>query len=515
MKRRGVTRTIRNDEYGHASAATPTGLNATTPMSMAERVRRLPPRLILLVSFGAISVINYGFSLAMGWLLTPGDFGLLAFVQSIFLLGGLILQSGIAWTLSRSIVRSDLDDRNALIRGSLLANLAVSLAMTLALVVLFVTGPLHPGFESWGMLAIAVVALNFVAVVTIVRGAAQGIENFAVMAGVQVIEVAAKAGSGILLVLLGFGVLGAVFGLVIGGIVAAAAGSVYLMRHLQMRLLGPTVFPSLKLTAPMFGALLGLALLLNADLLAVKLLLLNDRAATGYYQSALVLANLPYFLASSALVPILFTHLSRFETLVDTRESVGETIATALIFIVPLEFVLFGAPVFILTSVFPSSYAPGAIALRFLAIGNAFLIIGAILAAAFQAVALARIPARAFLMVTFVEALVLGYTVPHFGITGAAATFATASVAQAMILMSVYIRSTGIETLQVGLRWVLRYGVAVGIAFSIGIALSTSVPLLLAVAIALATYAIGVIVLKLVPPAYSPQRWIQYMRRTT
>jgi O-antigen/teichoic acid export membrane protein len=469
----------------------------------------------MLVSFGAISVINYGFSLAMGWLLAPGDFGLLAFVQSIFLLGGLILQSGIAWTLSRSIVRSDVDDRNALIRGSLLANLVMSLAMTLALVVLFVAGPLHPGFESWGMLVIAVVALNFVAIVTIVRGAAQGIENFAVMAGVQVLEVAVKAGSGILLVLLGFGVLGAVFGLVIGGIVAAVVGSLYLIRHFEMNMLGPVVFPSLRVTAPMFGALLGLALLLNEDLLAVKLLLLHDRAATGYYQSALVLANLPYFLASSALVPILFTHLSRFETFVETRESVGETIATALIFIVPLEFVLFTAPVFSLTSVFPSSYAPGSTALRFLAIGNALLIIGAILSAAFQAVGRARVPAHTFLTVTVVEAFILAYTVPHFGIVGAAATFASASVAQVVILVLMYIRSTGLDTLTNGLRWALRYGLGVGFAFSVGFALATSVPLLLAVIVALAIYALAMIGLKLIPPAYSPQRWLQSARRPT
>jgi O-antigen/teichoic acid export membrane protein len=482
---------------------------------MAERVRRLPPRLILLVSFGAISVINYGFSLAMGWLLSPGDFGLLAFVQSMFLLGGLILQSGIAWTLSRSIVRSDVDDRNALIRGSLLANLAVSLAMTATLVMLFVSGPLRPGFESWGMLAIAVVALNFVAIVTIVRGAAQGVENFAVMAGVQVIEVAVKAGSGVLLVLLGFGVFGAVFGLVIGGVVGAAAGSVYLLRHFRMRVFGPALFPSVKVAAPMFGALLGLALLLNEDLLAVKLLLLHDRAATGYYQSALVLANLPYFLASSALVPILFTHLSRFETFVETRESVGETIATALIFIVPLEFVLFAAPALSLTSVFPNSYAPGATALRFLALGNALLIVGAILSAAFQAVGHARIPARPFLVITGIELGVLTYTVPHFGITGAAATFAAASVVQLVILLIMYVGSTGFDTLRIGCRWTLRYGLAVGSACAIGIALSTRLPMLVAIAVALASYAVGVSLLKLVPSTYSPHRLLQKVRRPT
>jgi O-antigen/teichoic acid export membrane protein len=510
-----LEQTSNKQQHGRASPATPNGLNPTASVSFATRAQRLPPRLIMLVSFGAISVINYGFSLAMGWLLTPGDFGLLAFVQSIFLLGGLILQSGIAWTLSRSIVRSDLDDRNALIRGSLLANLVVSLAITFALVVLFVAGPLHPGFESWGILVIAVVALNFVAIVTIVRGAAQGIENFAVMACVQVVEVAVKAGSGVLLVLLGFGVLGAAFGLVIGGIAAAVAGSIYLLRHFQMRLAGPVVFPSLKVTAPMFGALLGLALLLNEDLLAVKLLLLHDRAATGYYQSALVLANLPYFLASSALVPILFTHLSRYETFAETRESVGETIATALIFIVPVEFVLFAAPVFSLTSVFPNTYAPGAIALRFLAFGNALLIIGAILSAAFQAIGHARIPAHSFLIVTLLEAFILAYTVPHFGITGAAATFATASVAQVVILLIMYIRSTGANTLKAGFRWTIRYGLAVGLSFSVGAALSTSVPPQMAIAIALAIYGLTTIAFKLIPSAYRPQRWIQSMRRPT
>jgi O-antigen/teichoic acid export membrane protein len=200
---------------------------------------------------------------------------------------------------------------------------------------------------------------------------------------------------------------------------------------------------------------------------------------------------------------------------VETRESVGETIATALIFIVPLEFVLFTAPVFSLTSVFPSSYAPGSTALRFLAIGNALLIIGAILSAAFQAVGRARVPAHTFLTVTLVEAFILAYTVPHFGIVGAAATFASASVAQVVILVLMYIRSTGLDTLTYGLRWAFRYGLGVGFAFSVGFALATSVPLLLAVVVALAIYALAMIGLKLIPPAYSPQRWLQSARRPT
>jgi O-antigen/teichoic acid export membrane protein len=224
---------------------------------------------------------------------------------------------------------------------------------------------------------------------------------------------------------------------------------------------------------------------------------------------------LPYFLATSALVPILFTHLSRFESFVDTRESVGETIATAMIFIVPLEFVFLAAPVLSLTTVFPSSYAPGSTALRFLAIGNGLLIIGAILSTAFQAVGHARIPARAFLVVTVIEAFVLAYTVPHFGITGAAATFASASVAQLMVLMIMYVQATGRETLRDGLRWTLRYGLVVGCAAGIGLSLATRLPLLAAAVIAMMIYGAAVTMLNLVPTAYAPQRWIQKMRRPT
>ncbi len=78
--------------------------------------RALSPRLVMLGSFASLSLIYYGFGLVAGWLLVPGEFGLLAFTQTILLIGGLVLNSGFPWTLTAALVgrtASIVDDAGA------------------------------------------------------------------------------------------------------------------------------------------------------------------------------------------------------------------------------------------------------------------------------------------------------------------------------------------------------------------------------------------------------------------
>ena len=263
-------------------------------------------RLVLVASFASASLLNYVFGLAAGWLLGPADFGLLAFAQTLLLIGGLILETGIPWSLARALAHAPPTAQAGLVRGALVANVGLALCLASLVAVLFIAGPFCAGLEQFSILLVVCISLVCIAVSTVIRGALQGVERFWAVAAVQISEVSSKTCAGLGLVLLGQGVVGALAGFAIGGGVAICL-SLWLARgllrpHPSARALD---LPRLRPAVSIFGALIAFALLLNLDLLAVKLLVPDQRALAGYYQAAIMLANLPCYLVTAAIVPLL------------------------------------------------------------------------------------------------------------------------------------------------------------------------------------------------------------------
>ena len=435
-----------------------------------ERSTAIAPQVPLLVAFGLTSLLNYGFSLGASRILTPGDFGLVAFAQATLLLGGLVLQSGVPWSLARALITAGPDERGRLVRGALLANVGLALAIDAGLLALFLTGVLEEGLEGIGTLALCLVSLPLFAVAAVGRAAMQGMGRFGSVAAVQGLEVAVKAAAGLLLAWVGLRAAGAVAGFPIGGLAAAALAAVLVMTIGGVRPTGGVSLPAMRSVGPMFGALLGLALVLNLDLVAVKLLDV-DRAATGQYQAAIILANAPYFLVSSAVVPILFTRLAEHGSVAETRSRVAGALRVAIALVLPFEIVLMAIPDQVLAVLFPPAYAGAAPILRLMAVGNAALIVAAIFAAAFQAVGGAREVARIVPAVAAVEAVVLWLVVPRFGPQGAVLSFDAATLACTLLLALRY-RSQALVDLGPTARWLARFALAAGLGTALAVAVA-------------------------------------------
>lgn len=429
----------------------------------------LTPRFIMLVTFGGTSLLNYAFGLIMGWLLLPGDFGWLAFAQTMLLIAGLVLQSGFSLALARAIANSGGHRRDALVRGALAANLLLATAMGLTVVTLYVVGPLRQGLETGTVAAMVALSCPFISLAATARGGVQGAERFGMVASLQFTEIAGKVLAGTALVLLGYGVAGAIAGFLIGGIVASVLGMYYLVFKLGVRLRGPLENPTLRVVAPMFGALLGLSLLLNLDLVALKLLS-AERALAGYYQAGIVLANAPYYLVMAALVPVLFVQLARFDRIAATPATVGETLRLIFVLVLPIEILFMLYPHAIIVTLFPSSYAPGASSLRLLAIGNTLLILVGVLSATFQAIGRARVPAVILLVVAFIEPFVLWMIVPTQEALGAASVFIGVSATALLLLGAVYLREIDADVVRQASLWLGRYVVVLGIGVTAGYA---------------------------------------------
>ncbi|MBA2714164.1 MAG: oligosaccharide flippase family protein [Rubrobacteraceae bacterium] len=467
---------------------------------MIDQRPKAPPRLVMLISFGGTSVLNYGFSLIMGWLLLPGDFGWLAFAQAVILVAGLVLQQGFTWSLARAVANADGPDRDALVRGALVANLVLAITMGSIVAGLFAAGPLRPGLETGAVAAIVALSFLFISLAATARGCAQGSERFGMVAALQVAEILCKVLGGTTLVLLGFGATGAVAGFLLGGLAATALGLYFLVYKLGVRLRGNIELPAIRLAGPMFVALLGLSLLLNLDLIALKLFT-EARTPVGYYQAGLVLANAPYYLVTVSFVQVLFVRLARLGDLAATRRAVGETLSMVVTLVLPIEVVFMIVPEQALLALFPDAYASGASALRLLAIGNALLILAAVLSAAFQAVGRARVPALVLLAVVLPESLVLWMIVPARGTTGAASVFATAAAIALIALGMVYLREAGLETFRRVAAWLFRYAAAIGVGAAVGsVTFGLGLGVNPAILVGVACYVASLIFLRLIDP---------------
>ncbi|GAB4200464.1 MAG: hypothetical protein OHK0022_21550 [Roseiflexaceae bacterium] len=393
----------------------------------------------LLCSFVGTSAINYASSLLMGWLLAPGDFGLLAFVQTALLIGGMLLSSGVASALAAALVRAPKPERPALIAGALALNMLLAAGLGAALLALFQLGPLRAGFERLDLAVLVVLALPSLAWVGIVRAAAQGLERFGLIALLQLTETSLRAAVGLGLVWAGFGVAGAATGALVAGIVASALGVWLLARRLGIARPTSLRWPALSNVRDMFAALIGLALLLNLDLIALKLSAGADRAAAGQYQAATVLANLPYYLVA-ALLPLLFTRAAQAGSADAAAPLLRRALGLCLLIVVPAELLLAAMPSLALGLLFPQGYDQAAGVLRLLALGNCAIVCAAVVSTTFQAIGQARRVGRIFAAALALEVLALLALVPQGRGQSAAAVFAITAAVVALALLRGYQR---------------------------------------------------------------------------
>jgi O-antigen/teichoic acid export membrane protein len=281
--------------------------------------------------------------------------------------------------------------------------------------------------------------LPFFAVVAIARATAQGYGRFSRLAALQLVEVATKVGVGLAFAAIGYGAVGATLGFLAGGIVGASFGLWTLVVTFRVPPVGVVQMESPRSAGAMFAALFGLAVLLNQDLLAVKLFA-PERVLAGYYQAALMLANVPYFLVSSTLVPVLFTRLARTANLAETWPDLVHVLRLVLVFAVPVELVAALRPELVLRLLLPERYVAAAPLLQVMALGNCALMLTAVVSASFEALGRAIVPARILLVTCAIEAVGLAAFVPQFRALGAVALFAASAAASAFVLAIMYLR---------------------------------------------------------------------------
>ncbi len=246
----------------------------------------------------AAGVFGYAFHFAVGRLLGPASYGIVASaVAALYLLTlpALILQIVSMRFTSVSAAAGDLGD----VRPLLLRVSAVALGVGGITAILVVAGgPAVTGFlQLTDRRVVGVLAAGTILglLVSTNRGVLQGMRRFVALSSNLMLDSATRVAAAVGLIALGLGVMGSVVALLFGPAIAYAQ-SFFLLRPVRpsndrLELSFAAVG---RYTVPAAVAVMGVTYLFNADVLLAKHYL-APRAA-GIYAAASVLARVVYFL---------------------------------------------------------------------------------------------------------------------------------------------------------------------------------------------------------------------------
>ena len=386
----------------------------------------------VMASFFIFSAANYVFSLVLSHLLRVSDYGSFGVISSALLLQSLVATAGFPWMLSMKVARytgaEHADTRASALSTALIGNAALGIVSGGVVgIVVHTLVPKQPLVPVLAGVAALLISTN-----SVWLGLYQGERRFPLQSLLRTVDSVTKAAAGIGLAALGFGLEGALCGIVSGALLITVWGALHVRGFKRpTRWIERAFLPTVAWTAL---AQLGLGLLMNMDILAVRALATGASASTGagYYQAASVLGRAPVYVALAVLNAI-FPFLVRSA---GDRHAEARLIRTSLRVIallpLPMAILLLAAPGPAIAFFFPPNYAPAVPLLRLNAAGGLALIVLASALLSLQATRGMRAAAVAVLPAVAMEMAALLFAVPRFGPEGAAWALVVAASAGAV-----------------------------------------------------------------------------------
>lgn len=386
--------------------------------------------------YAVTSILNYGFGVALGWLFTPAQFGVLGVAQSILLLLAMVVGAGFAWTTTHEMAANGVTaDTSRRFRSALAANLILGILLGGGLWLGQRTGIIPLGTAYNQIIPLTGLVVVLLAVRAVFNGAARGLYKFTPV-GINLIgEVTAKTVIGLALVIGGAGAEGVMAAFAAGAFLSLLH-SVWILRHTGWwkgsGWVEAGVFTS---SAPLFLGMVSTALMTNLDVLGIKFYspaAMSDLAA-GYYQAAAILARAPVYIAQAlALVTFSYAAGAKSEFQTHQLELDNQFFTSALKawhrLLLPAALTMIAAPRTVLMLFFPEMYLPIAPILQVLAAGGALLGLVTLLNSVFQASGARQQGALATLAGIIVQMALLAWLTPLVGGMGAAISLIGAGI---------------------------------------------------------------------------------------
>lgn len=406
---------------------------------------------MMLAAYALAAVLDYAYAAGMSWVLPPDDFGRLSVALSYFLLLSLFVANAFPLSLAKTLAESPSPPRG-LVRAAVAGNLSLASIVVGAFVAVTSVGPFAVDAEYRGLLAGVAIAALLLSVASTLHYALQGRLAFGAFAVLHASKSLNKLLFGVALVLLGFGLPGAVGGLVVGAAVLALVAGLLVRRDLRGVEPGSPLDEAarrrfLKYTGAVFAGSFALTLLMNLDLLAVKYLApgADGDVLAGRFQSASVLAKAPLWGVLAAL-GVVFPLMSRaaMQGPDVAAAMMRRTLRWTVLALAPIVVALAAFPRLALALLFPPSYAVAAPAVAVSAAGVGALALAFVLARSLQATGRARRPGIYLAWSAALQVGLLVVLVPRWGIVGAAAATTLASLVGALLTLHAAERAFGL-----------------------------------------------------------------------
>ncbi|WP_445475516.1 oligosaccharide flippase family protein [Methanococcoides methylutens] len=395
---------------------------------------------MMFVAFFVGALLNYAFNVIMGWMLTPAQFGMLGVSASFLLILSLFVTSAFPLTTTKFISgKHDVVTKHRVLKSALMANFGIAILLSIVFYVGYKTDIINLG-ASYNLLVICILlATIFTAMSVIYISILQGTFRFRSFALIGITTIFAKLMSGVILVKMGLGALGAVLSFPISVLIGLSLAVLLTKDFTFWKTKGWSDSNIYFFALPMFFGTLGTTLLMNINIIGVKFLTevaLSD-ALSGYYRAALILAQLPIFIVG-ALMSVLFPYISTHQ---ENDRYTSKSIKYGALFIIPLTLVIAAVPEAFITVMFPAEYIASAPALSIVSIGMGFLVMTMIFTNIFQARNVPRVPAIVLPLAVMIEIILLIALVPSYGIVGAAGSTAIACSIGCIVLAGLYVRT--------------------------------------------------------------------------
>ncbi len=382
---------------------------------------------------------SYLIHILLGRYLGPEKYGTFGIVTAIYSLWLIFLSNGFRQAISKYI--SEFRNLSAVIyRKGLFLQTIFSLFLTSLLFlgsqrIAFFLGDVNLG----GYFRFSSLILPFSAIYFIGLGKLNGEKRFGREATVMSIYYLLKlTGITILVVILGWGISGAIGGMFLASAVISILTIILCPgrnRHGDF-----AVQKLIFFALPILSFFLAVNLLMNLDLIFVKRLLAQE-AFTGFYTAAITIARTPYFLFyafSATLLPTI-SHSFTKGNLSEARMYISKYLRYFLIFALPLTVLISAKAANLVVFVYGLKYENSGIPLSIIIFGMFFLSFFMLLATILFGIGKAKLALLIQSLLLPLDILLLYYFIPRFGLAGAALATTLAALAGVLFIsFSVY-----------------------------------------------------------------------------
>jgi stage V sporulation protein B len=369
----------------------------------------------LVLSTALFVLSSYATNVLLGRHLGPAQYGVFGLITSLMSALNVMQTTGVPQAMAK-FVAEDEDNADDVLAGGLRLQMGLSVTLMALLVGL---GPalsrLFHEHSLTGYLAIAAFILPGYGLFAVYAGYNNGLHRFTRTARINGSYAVAKVALVVVLVLR-YGLAGALVGLAVAAAVAFAVGRQRARPHGR--------FPRrqlLDLSAPLVAFSVLQLLQYSVDLFTVKAVV-HSSAASGYYVAAQNISVIP-FLGLAAINQVVLPSVSRALSVQGSGgagQAVGQAIRYELLLLLPATALIVGSAPEVVDAIFGHAYAPAGVVLRILATSYVFVtgfsLLASILGGAGRAKDVMALAAVA-LLTTLVLCVAL---VPEFGLKAAA-----------------------------------------------------------------------------------------------